>query len=690
MSILAPQPYTVFLDHLQPTPRLWVDEWADENRYLDSRDSKEHGKYKSSRTPHAIDIMRDLSPQSPIEMVAVRKSAQVAMTQIGINMLGCYADIKPGPMMLVMPTLESVRRTMKFRIRPMIQTTPSLLEKIGSLGSSAVDNAAMIEYPGGYLNVVTAGSADALSSMPMMIILLDEYDRYSLEAGDQGDQLEQALARTLTYIGRRKIFIPSTPANKGSSKIDALIESMPVVMFPEVPCPYCGSMQPLYPDGLIIPDYDLPRENVHFECVSCRRPIESKHKAKMIKQIRWSAHKGEKTIRTRRIGYDNLWAAYTPIGLGSSWEDISEDQVRAERSGKIEIEKTFENLTRGRSYELKGERPDYEKLYNRRESYRADVPAGALIITAGTDVQDMRLETGVWGWGTNDECWLIEKVVFYGDTSERGPGSTWERLDNYLLNRRFKHEGGAEVRIRMCGLDTGGHRTNEAYLYAKDRKSYILPMKGRGNLDTYIGTPTRNKIYHPITGKELKTEAIIYPIGDSLLKHQLYRYLAKKPNVNTETGEITYPTGYIHFPRFMPGGISLDLEFMKQMTAESYVLKNPKKPNGPKEWKKTYERNEGIDNWKMARAVLTHLGYDRTSEKEFEKKRKNLCGDATRSDLSKEYLEETLQQPEIIEEQKEDNIPTPEQTLAQQESTPTPPPKKTKRKRSRSASRGAL
>ena len=40
---------------------------------------------------------------------------------------------------------------------------------------------------------------------------------------------------------------------------------------------------------------------------------------------------------------------------------------------------------------------DWERLFNRREDYKAEVPNGVLLLTAGIDVQDNRIELEIVG-----------------------------------------------------------------------------------------------------------------------------------------------------------------------------------------------------------------------------------------------------------------------------------------------------
>lgn len=50
-------------DAVRPDPKVWVDEWAEQNRVLPP-DTPEPGQWRNHRTPYLIDIMRTMSPGS--------------------------------------------------------------------------------------------------------------------------------------------------------------------------------------------------------------------------------------------------------------------------------------------------------------------------------------------------------------------------------------------------------------------------------------------------------------------------------------------------------------------------------------------------------------------------------------------------------------------------------------------------
>ena len=123
------------------------------------------------------------------------------------------------------------------------------------------------------------------------------------------------------------------------------------------------------------------------------------------------------------MGY-HLSALYSPVGW-TSWAEIARSWEEAQHNDAAL--KTAKNVLLGETWMESGEAPDWQRLYDRRETLEAGiVPAGGLFLTAGADVQKDRIEVDVWAWGRGLESWLVDHVVIEG-----GPGdpACWQRAD---------------------------------------------------------------------------------------------------------------------------------------------------------------------------------------------------------------------------------------------------------------------
>ena len=111
----------------------------------------------------------------------------------------------------------------------------------------------------------------------------------------------------------------------------------------------------------------------------------------------------------------------------SSWVRL-EAMVRTFLSAKDhgdEAMKTFVNTSLGETWVETGEAPDWQRLYDRRESWPAGtVPMGGLFLTAGADVQKDRIEVDVWAWGRGLESW-VQALQAAGPFGKPGEAVAW-------------------------------------------------------------------------------------------------------------------------------------------------------------------------------------------------------------------------------------------------------------------------
>jgi phage terminase large subunit GpA-like protein len=207
-----------------------------------------------------------------------------------------------------------------------------------------------------------------------------------------------------------------------------------------------------------------------------------------------------------------------------------------------------------------------------------------LLLTAGVDVQDNRLEAEIVGWGLGKESWGIRYEIFPGDTATDGP---WQRLDEFLARTWSKADGRAFALWCTC-VDSGGHRTTEVYQFCRARLARnVFAIKGRAGAG------------HPIVGKPSTSNQLrvpLYPVGADTGKEAIYSRLAL-----ADAGP-----GYCHFPI---DGRGYDDEYFKGLTSEKRVTKI-RAGRRSSEWKPMRARNEPLDIRVYATAALELLTPD--------------------------------------------------------------------------------
>jgi phage terminase large subunit GpA-like protein len=321
-----------------------------------------------------------LSPTHPARRVVLMKGAQVGGTECGNNWIGYVIHHAPGPMLVVQPTTELAKRFSEQRIDLLVEETPAIRERVAPARSRDSGNRQLSkEFPGGQLVMTGANSAVGLRSMSARFLFLDEIDAYPGDVEGEGDPVALAEARARTFGWRRKTLLVSTPTITGLSRIEREYLATDQRRY-FVPCPHCRHMQALRFAQLVW-ERGQP-DTVRYRCEACGGAIGEQHKTAMLAQGEWRPT--AKTGDPHAIGF-HLSALYSPVGW-FSWAQAVRDWEAAQ--GDTRALKTFTNTVLGETWQERGEAPDWQRLYERREAFPAGVvPARALVLTAGVDNQ---------------------------------------------------------------------------------------------------------------------------------------------------------------------------------------------------------------------------------------------------------------------------------------------------------------
>lgn len=483
---------------LAPPPRLSVAEWADRYRMLSSEASAEPGRWVTDRAPYQREPMDALSDPE-VERIVLMWSAQSGKTEVLLNAIGYSADLAPGPMMMVQPTVDMAKAYSKDRIAPMIRDSPRLTGLFGDPTSRASDNTLFHKpFPGGQLTLGGANSPSGLAGRPLARIYLDEVDRYPLSAGSEGDPVTLVEMRTETF-SQRKILLTSTPTVKGRSRIEEAWQESDQRRY-HVPCPACGHRQTLKWANLKYEGLPEPR----YACEGCGDLIGEELKPRMIAEGVWIADNPGAATR----GY-HLNALYSPWAtwphLVKKWHQVGKNPLRLMAFVNTVLAETWED--RG------GEQLGAEGLAARREAYDAEVPEGVVVLTAGIDVQADRIEVYSLGWGRGEEHWLVAHDVVTGDITMP---ATWAALDDVVWRPRWRANK-ATMQVRAVGIDTG-FATELVYRWAKPRLGRgVYALKGGSEL----GKPLVSR--RPQTGNKAGTR--VWIVGTDTSKDLLYARL---------------------------------------------------------------------------------------------------------------------------------------------------------------------
>lgn len=587
------------LKSVAPPPNITVSEWADNYRKLSMETSAEPGKWRTDRAPYQREIMDSLNDPE-IETTSIMSCSQVGKSELLLNAIGYYIDTDPGPMLLVQPTETNAKDFSKERIAPMIRDTQALREKVSDSKSRDSDNTILNKkFPGGHLALIGANAASGLASRPIRIILADEIDRYPEEAGSEGDPLSLAEKRTSNFWNKKKFYV-STPVIEGQSRIEFEYKKGTQEEWKKK-CPNCGEYQFINLKNMKFEHKKDEKGNytvwdIGFQCSDCGfKYDEYEWKQQPGKWV--AKNPGVKGIRSFHLNkFVSPWVSWEEIIL--EWLSVKKDPAKY---------KVFKNTVLGLPWKEVGEIENEDFLLERREEYEADLPEGVLVLTAGVDVQDNRLEYEIVGWGHGEESWGIEYGKIFGSPDKM---EVWETLLG-KLEKTYKFKSGKGLKIACTCVDSGGHFTSEVYEFTKaNERRRIFAIKGKGGIGySLLHTWSRTK----------KENALLVTLGVDDGKSTIYSRLKK---VKEPGG------GYFHFPSNKEKGY--DRSYFQGLISEKKVTKK-KSGQYIKVWEQINENkpNEPLDLRNYAYAALKLIN---PSFEVFEKKLKD--GNVSASDTS--------------------------------------------------------
>lgn len=556
----------VIAQSLRPPPKLTVSEWADTYRQLSRESSAVSGQWSTSKAEYQRGMM-DAVSDSRYETVVLMTCAQIGKTELVNNVIGYHIHQDPAPILVVHPTVEMANAWSKDRLSPAIRDTPVLTRLIADPKSRDSGNTVLHKsFPGGRVTASGANSPASLASRPCRLILMDEVDRFPLSAGSEGDPVGLAKRRSATYYNR-KIVLVSTPTETGSSRIAAAYEESDQRKY-FVPCPHCGEHQVLKWSNVKWNDGDP--SSAHYVCDECGSVWTELDRSRAIRRGEWRAT-AEAKGKVAGFHLNGIYSPWTRL------EDAVQDFLTS-KSDPMRL-RTFVNTFLGETFDSeRGEQLDEMDLMNRAEDWGDEIPEEVLLITAGVDTQDDRLEVELIGWARGEESYSLAYHTLYGDPST---AELWLRLDD-VLKTPFIHPITGEMICRSACVDSGGHYTQQVYNYCRTRVGRrIFAIKGIGGEGRpIVGRPSKSNI-----GK-----VNLFPVGVDTAKEVVMARLRIK-----EPGE-----GYCHFPT------GRSEEYYRMLTSEKRVVKYYKgRPRN--EWVKTRTRNEALDCRVYGTAALSIL-----------------------------------------------------------------------------------
>jgi phage terminase large subunit GpA-like protein len=279
-----------------------------------------------------------------------------------------------------------------------------------------------------------------------------------MEQTAEGSPLRLAERRTLTFANR-KIVIGSTPTFTDTSAVLKAYSESDQRIF-ECPCPRCGAFFELMWEHIVWPEGEP--EKAECECPHCHGRVSEREKPGMVAAGQWRTTKPEvKGHAGFRLN------ALISLLANASWAKLAQEFLQA-KSDPQELQ-TFVNTFLGQGWQTPSVISE-SALAARAEPFDLDhIPPAVLILTAGCDVQDDRVEVSIVGWSRDGEAFILAHVVIWGPFTT---DEVWSEVDDFLRTR-WRHPHGGMLKIDCALIDASDGDHYDAVL------RFTIPRIGR-------------------------------------------------------------------------------------------------------------------------------------------------------------------------------------------------------------------
>lgn len=467
------------LEAFKPPERYTVSEWADNFRVLTSV-SAEPGRWRTNRTPYLKEPM-DRFTDPLIEKIVLCFGAQLGKTETELNMIGYALDQTSYPTMMVYPTDTIAKFASDKRVQPMIKSVKSISDKFD-------ENSKLLELDfnnGNYMVLVGANSPSSLSSRSIKYLFFDEIDKYPAFAGKEADPIKLATERTKTFVDK-KIVMVSTPTVESGNIWQAFMSANERRQY-YVPCPHCGVSQVLKFKQIKWPEEhndnaDMIRDTAYYECEHCGERIYDKHKMEMLRSGEWRAV-NESQSKVRSVSY-HLSSIYSP------WVTFGDVAYEFKNSkGTPATLMNFINSWLAEPWKSSKTKSTQNLEFTQSNYPCGVVPDKAVLLIASVDVQLDHFWWEVRAYAPGVKSYLIDY----------GQASTWEDLEEIIINREYPSEYGEARQVMKAGIDSG-FRTDEVYQFCSRFPEVCIPLKGSSNHTTMTAPYTMTSLEKGVVG----------------------------------------------------------------------------------------------------------------------------------------------------------------------------------------------
>jgi phage terminase large subunit GpA-like protein len=598
-----------------PRERLLIDVWADRHRVIARKDAAEPGPWRTDRVPYMRRPLRMMA-HPLVREVDLMTASHVAKTETVITAELYFLAEAPGPMLLMMPTVDaSVGYNNDWFLPSLRATRPAAALLSGSgqdLRNRKTDlrNGQLIWWVGSNSEIDRRGKSGKY-------IVCDEIEAYP--DPEWVEVFERVKAR-----GDYKLIRTSTPGDERSGIHAFWLRGTRERYF--VPCPHCGRYQRLRRgmpgrpgslnwEGGGSATEEQAKSTAHYlceskECVATGPAfgrVHDYHKPGMLRRGVWvpegpDARPGDIAASLERDaeaeadpwGLEKRPAEHASFQIGSLYSPFPGatfgEMAKAFVRSRGRVTKKFVNGWDGEPWVVAGDTVAVAELKKLCAPLEADggyrlggpVPRQVLGLVCSVDVQKDRMYVVVRGWGERGiDSWLVDRQVL-----PRSEGRELQELDAWLgvspgqrgYTRRYAVQGDPRrLRVNALGIDSGDFTVEVYQAVRRLREAGVLAFATKGSGDSARGMRVTEHLSHidrwpdgagAMAGKPMAPGCPLLTINSNAWKSRLVGRMKGRPEAEDLEGLAAGQVPGWYYPANELG--SLD-EYFQHVTAEHRV-----------------------------------------------------------------------------------------------------------------------
>lgn len=565
-------------------------EWVEENVFLTSAESVRTGLFSYNFSPYSKEVIDNISPSNPAEVVAIMKCSQSGFTSgVIVPAMAYIMDESPANILFLSGNETLVKDTMRDRFDTVINNNSRLKDLIRpnvvkKKNQKSGDTDSKKEFAGGSLTAISYNPSK-LRFYSVKYILADEFDDAPRNDKKEGSIRSLVEARAKSFGSRKKIIYCSSPTVKGQSNIEEAFNLGDKRKW-NWECPHCKTYIPIEwridkGDGnfagikyQLNEKKELIEDSVHYECQECEGKIYYKQKYDLNLTGKWIPTC--KPTRPNYLSY-KFNALCNPPGF-SSWIDLVYKWLDANPPDGVIDEgklKTFINVELGDLWEEKGTTLRVNELMDNTRSYNIGVVPDTTIenddngkvsiITMACDlggimnedIEDVRLDYEIIAHSTKGRTYSIDhgSIGTFKRTRERSKrekendsnrekwtyreglnNCVWDKLRE-IMDTNFIGQSGNAYNIDLTVIDTGEFTKLANNFIDSIQDKLVVGVKGYGEEERKASKDT------PVINRS-REQRNLYILQVNQLKDILASNMKLKRGIDG-----FQPSGFMNFPQ---------------------------------------------------------------------------------------------------------------------------------------------